>query len=93
MQIQGPANLHGAQPVNGPQKLHGPAASQATDSLHQSDQVDISPEADLVSQVAETADVRTDRIAEIRQQIAAGTYETPEKLEVALGRLMDNLSW
>ena len=31
-------------------------------------------------------------VEEIRQQIASGTYETPEKIQVALDRLMDELS-
>jgi hypothetical protein len=30
-------------------------------------------------------------VAEIRSQIAAGTYDTPEKWEAALDRLLDRL--
>jgi hypothetical protein len=30
-------------------------------------------------------------VAEIRHQIAAGTYETPEKLELALERMLAEL--
>jgi negative regulator of flagellin synthesis FlgM len=54
--------------------------------------VSISPEADLVSQVHQLADIRTDKVAEIRAQIANGTYETDEKLNVALDRLLDELA-
>jgi hypothetical protein len=55
------------------------------------DQVEISPEAELVSRVGEIADLRADRIAEIRSEIAAGVYETDEKLDVAVGRLLDEI--
>ena len=53
--------------------------------------MDISREADLVSRIRDIPDVRTERVAEIRAAIAAGTYETPDKLEIAVGRLMDEI--
>lgn len=40
---------------------------------------------------SEEAPIREDLVAEIRRQIAEGTYETPEKLEIALARLLDRL--
>lgn len=33
---------------------------------------------------------RTERIAEIRRQIAAGTYDTPERMEAALEGFLDS---
>jgi hypothetical protein len=36
--------------------------------------------------------VRTELVQRIRREIAAGTYETPEKWEAALDRLLDQLS-
>jgi len=92
MQIQGPAHLHGAHPISGPQRAGGPAPTKATDSVQGADQLDISPEADMISRVHELPDVRADRVAEIRQQIEAGTYETAEKMDVAVGRLLDELA-
>ena len=35
---------------------------------------------------------RADLVARIRSEIALGTYETPEKLELALARLLDDVS-
>ena len=37
-------------------------------------------------------DVRTEKVAGIRAQIAAGTYVTEAKLDAAIDRLMDDLS-
>jgi anti-sigma28 factor (negative regulator of flagellin synthesis) len=37
-------------------------------------------------------DIRPELVKRVRAEIAAGTYETDEKLELALGRLLDRLS-
>jgi negative regulator of flagellin synthesis FlgM len=55
------------------------------------DQVDISIEAQSITQ-ANTGDIRADRVAEIRTQIASGQYDTPEKMEVAVARLFDEFA-
>lgn len=93
MQINGPAHLHGAQPINAPH--HSPRVSRATEahasSLAQADQLDISHEADLVSRVHDLPAIRQDRVAEIRAQIDSGAYETDEKLDGALERLLDEI--
>jgi hypothetical protein len=35
--------------------------------------------------------IRVELVQRVRQEIAAGTYETPEKWEAALDRLLDRL--
>ena len=55
------------------------------------DQLDISPEADLASRISGMPEMRTDRVAEIRAQIASGAYETDAKLDAALDRLLDEI--
>jgi negative regulator of flagellin synthesis FlgM len=45
----------------------------------------------MLDGISRLPEIRHERIAEIRQQIAAGVYETPEKLELALDRLLDEL--
>lgn len=93
MQINGPAHLHGAQAINPPH--HATRVSKASEaqvsSLAQVDQLEISHEADLVSRARELPAIRQQRVAEIRAQIAAGTYETDDKLNVALERLLDEI--
>jgi len=91
MQIHGPSNIHGPQAINPPHRSQGPARSSAPEPTKQADQLDISREADLVSRAREVPDIRADRVTSIRAQIEAGTYETAQKLEVAVGRLLDEL--
>jgi negative regulator of flagellin synthesis FlgM len=90
MQIHGIGNLQGAQQIRPTQGIEQTTATQQT-QLHEADQVDISPEADMISRVHELPEMRADRIAEIRAELAAGTYETEEKLDMAIGRLLDEL--
>jgi negative regulator of flagellin synthesis FlgM len=46
----------------------------------------------MVSRVRDLPDIRADRVAEIRAAIEEGVYETDEKLELAVGRLLDEIS-
>jgi len=92
MQINGPNHIHGPQSLTGPQRSQGTSSAKTPEPLHGVDQVDISAEADLVSRIAELPDIRADRVAEVRSQLEAGVYETNEKLDIAVGRLFDELS-
>ena len=46
----------------------------------------------MISRIRDVPDIRADRVADIRQQIEAGNYDTDDKLEVAIGRLFDELA-
>ncbi|MEM6799684.1 MAG: flagellar biosynthesis anti-sigma factor FlgM [Planctomycetota bacterium] len=90
MPISGPNQIHSAHGLQGP---HGPRAKATPQTAAASqpstiDQLDISPEA---AQAADAGEVRTDRVADIRAQIAQGAYETPEKIDAALDRLLDEI--
>ncbi len=92
MQIHGPTNVHGPQPINAPHRAQVPQPSAQRSQLTGADQLDISREADMVSRVREIPDIRADRVAEIRAAIESGEYETDEKLDIAVGRLLDEIS-
>jgi negative regulator of flagellin synthesis FlgM len=94
MQIHGLGQIHVSGRVDGPQSIKGPHQLVATEPqmpCAQADQIDISPEAEFIARTSELPDVRADRIADIRAQIAAGRYETDEKLSIAIGRLLDEI--
>jgi negative regulator of flagellin synthesis FlgM len=91
MQVYGPAHLHGAQPVGPPHSARTPKPSAPDAGGPIQDELHISDEARLLEKVRDLPEVRQERIDRIRQQIAAGTYETEEKLRIALGRLLDEI--
>jgi negative regulator of flagellin synthesis FlgM len=53
--------------------------------------VEISTAAKLAAKIHELPDVRADLVAQVKAEIQAGTYETPEKIDAAIDRLMDDL--
>lgn len=53
--------------------------------------VEISTAAALAAKVHEIPDVRADLVARVKQEIKAGTYETPEKIDIAVEKLLDDL--
>jgi flagellar biosynthesis anti-sigma factor FlgM len=57
-----------------------------------SDKVQLSGVAHAMQLLKAGSDIRADKVATIRQQLQAGTYETSAKLDAAIERLMDNLS-
>jgi negative regulator of flagellin synthesis FlgM len=91
MQIQGTAYLHGPQSMNGPHRAYNSQPPARGASAQPVDQLDISAQADLVSRVRDVPDIRHDRVAAIKAAIANGTYETPEKMDAALDRLLDEM--
>ncbi|MBN1851114.1 MAG: flagellar biosynthesis anti-sigma factor FlgM [Pirellulales bacterium] len=94
MRIFGPTHLHGAQGINPP---HYSREAKAPQSLPEpqnigGDRLDLSPAAEAAARSAEMGEIRHDLINQIRQQIADGTYETPEKLDLAIERLLDEMA-
>ena len=42
-------------------------------------------------EIQDLPEIRTDRVAQIREALEAGTYETQEKLDIAIDRLLDEI--
>jgi negative regulator of flagellin synthesis FlgM len=91
MHIYGPTYLHGPQAISPPHssRVSQPAATNPEAPIQ--DELDISDAARMIDKVNEAPDIRQDRVNSIRAQIAAGTYETDAKLEIALDRLLDEI--
>ena len=92
MQIYGPSQVHGPHALQDPHftnRAHGSQAGSAASGP--TDQLDISPAAEAAAQASEAGQVRSDLVARVRSEIASGTYETPDKLDAALDRLLDHL--
>lgn len=92
MQIYGPSHIHGPHGVQGPHQNKANGTQPPHSAPAQADRVEISAAAEEAAQAAETGSVRQDLVARVREEIAAGTYETPEKFHTALNRLLDEIS-
>ena len=93
MNIWGITSTHGSQSVNG---VKGVESSKASDTVANSGISDVQDtvalSADAVQAAGAASDIRLDKVNSIRAAIADGSYETPEKLDAALDRLLDRLS-
>ena len=76
MQIRSTSNIQTSSAVN-LQKQNSTNATQNANSVPV-DSLEISAEAQMLSTTGAT-DIRADRVADLRAQIASGEYETPEK--------------
>ena len=91
MQIHGPHGPNGVSPIF-PHRPAGAADSVRPAGLEMPrDEIQISPEARLLEEISRSGDVQNGRVDEIRRMIASGVYETPEKMAVALDRLLDEM--
>ena len=94
MNIYGSQFVHGSHAISGPHAINRQQASapHQTTSPQSNDQVTLSGAAQQVNQVNESAisngEVRFDLVNRIRMEINAGTYETPDKLEAALDKML-----
>ncbi len=89
MEIQGAGGTQGPQPINPRLAEFRVDAGHTVQAGAPRDRVEISPLGQMLDGIGRLPEIRHEKVAEIRQQIASGTYETPEKLDLALDRLLD----
>ncbi len=99
MQIYGPFRVSTTQSTSNIQRSS--ACSKTTESSPSADagpvdQLDLSQTAESVNRVGDNnaiagEGIRFEKVAEIRRQIADGSYDTPERMDAALDRFLDLL--
>lgn len=92
MQIYGPSQVHGTQPLHGPHATRAAQPSQSQPGAPVADELNLSEAAQLADRIAQLPDIRADRVADVRAKILSGTYETSDKLETAVERLLDEIA-
>ena len=92
MQIYGATHVHGAHAVNAPHAARVDSTQQALHANHSADVVDISDTGRLLEMAAQLPDIRADRVEQLRAQIADGSYDTADKLDLAIERLLDEIA-
>jgi len=70
--------------------IHKSIPADAPKSTGATDKVELSGMSHLLKALKNN-DVRTDKVAEIKAQIEAGTYEDDAKMDVAVDRMLDDL--
>ena len=103
MQIYGPFRLTTTQATGGaaaaksnpssqPSRIANAGKPQNVDQLDLSSAATSANRLDGNNAIAGGGEIRVDRVADIRRQIADGNYDTPEKLDAALDRFLDELA-
>jgi anti-sigma28 factor (negative regulator of flagellin synthesis) len=92
MSVNNINGIGGASPlqkiVANPVQKQVPA--DAPKQLPASDRLELSGVSHLLKSL-KTNDIRTDKVASVKSQIEAGTYENDMKLNIAVDRMLDDL--
>jgi len=87
--------INGVQPPSASKPIEPagavPPKAAPVESAGISDVVEISQAARLAELVHQLPEIRAELVQRVKAELAAGTYETPERLEIALNNLMDEL--
>lgn len=102
MQIYGPYRVSTTQSTSNIQRSDSDQPAEAAGEAKSAnrmnqpaDELDLSTSAGEVnrmqdaSPIAGGGEIRIDRVAEIRRQIADGVYDTPEKMDAAIEHFLD----
>ena len=91
MDVRGLSSARPMSPVSRPEVTSAPTQTAPTGLASPRDEVEISSVGKLLDDASRTPGIREQRLAQIKSAIEAGTYETPEKLELALNRMLEDL--
>ena len=87
--------IHGVQAGMGPKPIESASATPGNPVSRTPaeicDVVEISTVARLASEIQDLPEIRADLVQRVKEEIAAGNYETPKRVEIAVERLMDEL--
>ena len=88
-------NIFGVHPPTGPGGIESVGSLKGKEPLKSTsgvaDTVEISMAAKLAAKIEGGQAIRTDLVQRIRSEIAAGTYETTQRIEVTVDRILPDL--
>jgi negative regulator of flagellin synthesis FlgM len=91
MDVNGVGSVQGSIPIKPSRPATEVSRTSETKPIETNDAVEISPAGKMLEELGQSSAVRAERLAQIKAAIDAGTYETPEKLEAALSKMLDDL--
>jgi hypothetical protein len=88
--------IGGTNGINGPGRIYPNGRTQGEPTtepgpLSQGDRVEISDAARLSEAMARIPDIRAEKVAGAKALMAAGRMDTPERMDVALELLLDEM--
>ncbi len=92
MEVNGPGSIHRANPASTFRPAVSKADSPSVKPIEISDKLDISSAAEMLDKLNQSGNLQSERLAQIKSAIEAGVYETPEKLEAALSKLLNEIN-
>jgi negative regulator of flagellin synthesis FlgM len=91
MEVSGPGSVQGGFPIKQTQPATEVEKAAEPQPVTPRDEVEISSVGKILDDLTQSSEVRAERLAQIKAAIEAGTYETPEKLEAAVEKLLDEI--
>lgn len=88
MAINGPGPIQNAFPVKPATSTPQVQQPAETRAVSPRDEVEISSAGKMLDQINQSGELRAERLAQIKAAIDADEYDTPEKLELALSRMI-----
>ncbi len=87
-------NIHGINGTQGVAPIRQPGAIRKNDAARRAanprDEMNVSVARETTAATNANSDIRLDLVNRVRAEIAAGTYYTDEKFEIALSRMFDS---
>ncbi|MHC4876369.1 MAG: flagellar biosynthesis anti-sigma factor FlgM [Planctomycetota bacterium] len=91
MDVNGIGPISGGQPIRRINQPVEQQKSQEARPVSPKDELELSSVDSASAEVELQNQFRAQRLEQIRQEIEAGTYETPEKLDAAVNRMLEEL--
>ncbi len=87
-------NIHGINGTQGVAPIRQPGAIRKNDAVRNAanprDEMNVSVARETSAATNANSDIRLDLVNRVRAEIAAGTYYTDEKFEIALSRMFES---
>lgn len=91
MDVRGVGPALGALPVKSTAGIPTNREVSGNAPVSPKDELELSSAGKMLDQLSQTPDIRQERLARIKAEIANGTYDTDAKLEAALSKMFDTL--
>lgn len=89
MDVSGLGSVSGAGPIRSATTASAAKPAQTSAAMSPQDELQLSAAGQSLDRVGESPEMRAERIAQIKAAIDEGSYDTDEKLDIALSRMFD----